>query len=303
NMLQKCIQNYEFLHHKLLRIVTILILLLQMFVIDYQLVHYKKTGTYWCMLLPDSIYFIMFIIHLVLSYKKIFHSVESPRQKRKPTFPLGPLTWVVYALVLSSKLIIIFTSFATQMEDEDGIESANTLRAMFGLTAVVFFLLLISYLHESIPQSLKTFIYTVGATVPIDLLDTMDIMELLYEEEEERNISEGMVIMILVIIVGNLLVPMFPCTIVYVQEFESKHIFSNLMIAQKVIQIMVINLLFMSIRLILWQEFGRGFSAFIIKNVLVMGILSYDLFRICKEKKEQESKEKAVRYKRDEVHM
>lgn len=254
--------------------------------------------------MPDSVYLVLFIIHTVFSYRKHFDSHELPNQERKWSFPFGPLTWVIYALVLSSKLVVVFTSFATEMEDVNGINSSNTLRAMFGLTAVVFFLLLLSYLHDTTPKSLKTFIYTVGATVPIDLLDTMDIMELLYEEEETRKISEGMVYMILVIIVGNLMIPMFPCTIVYIHEFGSKRMFVHLMVAQKVIQILVINLLFMSIRLILWQEFGQGFSAFIIKNILVMGILSYDLFRICREKQEDEARaEPVVNYKEGEVHM
>ncbi|XP_014787797.1 uncharacterized protein LOC106881800 [Octopus bimaculoides] len=303
-LLQRFIKNYQFLHHKLLRIFIVLLLLVQMFVVNYQLVHYEETQTYWCMLIPDSVYLVLFIVHIFFSYKKHFQGYELPNPERKQTFPFGPLTWVVYALVLSSKLIVVFTSFATEMEDENGINSANTLRAMFGLTAVVFFLLLMSYLHDTTPTSLKTFIYTVGATVPIDLLDTMDIMELLYEEEETRKISEGMVYMILVIIVGNLMIPMFPCTILYIQEFKSKRIFVHLMIAQKVIQIVVINLLFMSIRLILWQEFGQGFSAFIVKNILVMGILSYDLFRICREKAEDEQREEpVVNYKEGEVHM
>ncbi|XP_029634725.1 uncharacterized protein LOC115210331 [Octopus sinensis] len=303
-LIQRIIKNYEYLHHRLLRISIILNLLVQMLVVNYQLVYYKETPTYWCLLIADSIYLALFIVHIHFTYKKHFEGYELPNHEFKQNFPFGPLTWVIYAMVLSSKLIVVFTSFAAEMEDETGIYSANALRAMFGLTAVVFFLLLMSHVHHTTPDRLKTFIYTVGATVPIDLLDTMDIMELLYEEEKTRRISEGMVYMILVIIVVNLMIPMFPCTILYIQEFGSKHIFVHLMIAQKVVQIFIINLLFMSIRLILWQQFGEGFSAFIIKNILVMGILSYDLFRICKEKAEDEQREEpVVNYKEGEVHM
>ena len=273
---------YDYMHHFLSRLSIMVLLIAQICIINNILAYYKGSDKWWTLLITDSVYFVFFLIHISSTYRIFVVNYKSSIDQSKLRFPWGPLAWVIYSVVLCSKIIIIFTSFAPRME-EGTIVGPNTLRAMIGMTAIIFFLLLMSHMHKDIHPELRIFIYSIGATVPIDLLDTMDIMELLYDAEEKRMITDDMLNMILFIIVVNLLIPVFPLSVLHIPDIHKKHIFTQLMIIQKVIQIIIINLLFMTVRLILWQHFGKGFSTFIIKNVLMIGILSYDIFGICKE--------------------
>lgn len=296
-------QKYGYVHHFVSRVVVMLLLLFQIFIINHILAYYNGSDKWWSLLVTDTVYFVLFLIHLSSTYRILVINSHDKASQPKMRFPWGPLAWVIYSVVLCSKLIIIFTTFAPRMED-GAIVGANTLRAMVGLTAVVFFLLLMSHLHKSINPVLRMFIFGIGATVPIDLLDTMDIMELLYDAEENRMINSSMLDMILFIIVINLLIPVFPLSVVHIPEIHKKKMFGGLMITQKVIQIIVINCLFMAVRLILWQHFGKTFSTFIVKNVLMIGILSYDIVSIIHETKENMKEEPPnIVFEKGEVYI
>lgn len=302
-MKKKLLQAYEYMHHLVSRFSIMVLLIVQICIINNILAYYKGSDKWWSLLITDGIYFVFFLIHVSSTYRILVLNYKSCNDQPKVRFPWGPLAWVVYSVVLCSKVIVIFTSFAPQMEDGT-IVGPNTLRAMIGVTAVIFFLLLMSHMYKDINPSLRMFIYSIGATVPIDLLDTMDIMELLYDAEEKRMITDSMLHMILFIIVVNLLIPVFPLSVLHIPDIQNKHMFTQLMITQKVIQIVVINFLFMTVRLILWQHFGKGFSTFIVKNVLMIAILTYDIFGICKEEHEsRKEKEPKIAFEKGEVYI
>ena len=215
--------------------------------------------------------------------------------KSKIYFPWGPLAWFIYGTVTSAKIIVIFTSANYGQKWETGTaRSKSGMQMAIGLTSIIFFLLLMSTIHHSVESKMKRFIHEVCATVTIDLLDTMDLLEIMYVEEEKHLHWNGnreiIVKLVLGIVVINLLIPVFPCIIVFLGWTHDRHRFRYLVLVQKVTQIVLVNLFFMSIRLALWSIFHESFSAFVIKNILMVGILTSDIFSVYMEA-HQEKKE------------
>lgn len=214
--------------------------------------------------------------------------------------PWGPIAWFTYGSVTASKVIVAFHSNSYMMEwERNTIRGPSALQLAVGLAAVIYFLMLISNIHQSVDRKMKNFIHEVGATVPIDILDTMDLMELLYEVEDRRVVHEGIIKLILTIVVVNLIVPTFPCAIVYRGRTFGSTIFKRLVFAQKIVQIIMVNLLFVCVRAVLCALYGKKFSAFIIKNILVIVILLSDIFSVYKESREEKNVKKRSEKERD----
>lgn len=312
---KKCLHLCEYVNHFTSRFLCLVLVLAQVHYLDYLLVFYSQSPYWWFILIPDWIAIFLFFAHFTKSYR---HFARTPkthdaflglRSKSDPLscrdghdksyFPWWPLAWLIYSITISIKIIVLFTMTPEESIEQweaKTIQGATGMQTAVGMTSVIFFLMLISNIHRSVSGKMKSFIHEVGATVTIDLLDTMDLLELLYEEEEKHTRWGGdeeiVFRLVLAIVVINMLVPVFPCAIIHRGRTHTSHMFRRLVLTQKVLQIVLVNLLFMSVRLILWSMYGEKFSAFIIKNVLMVGILSTDIFNVYMEAHEEKRREK-----------
>ena len=315
---KKCLHLCEHVNHFSSRFLCLILILAQVHYLDYLLVFYSQTPYWWFILIPDWIAIFLFFAHFAKSYRHFarspkvheiawgFNSKNDPLPCReghdKTYFPWWPLAWLVYSITISLKIIVLFTMTPEESIEQweaQTIQGATGMQTAVGITSVIFFLMLVSNIHRSVNGKMKSFIHEVGATVTIDLLDTMDLLELLYEEEEKQaqwgGHEEIIFRLVLTIVVINMLVPVFPCAIIHRGRTHTSQMFRRLVLIQKVLQIVLVNLLFMSVRLVLWSMFSEKFSAFIIKNVLMVGILSTDIFNVYMEAHEEKRKEKHQR--------
>eukprot|EP00106_Octopus_bimaculoides_P017933 XP_014785375.1 PREDICTED: uncharacterized protein LOC106880078 isoform X1 [Octopus bimaculoides] len=305
NSKKKWLYRCECLHHYFSRIFCLVVLIGQNHYIDYLLVYYQKISFWWIIFIPDWFVIILFIVYYVQTYSQFVTNIDirkhwsndsaSNEDKTRKTnhLPWGPIAWFVYGSVTASKVIVAFHSKSYMMEwERNTIRGPSGMQLAVGLAALIYFLMLISNIHQTVDRKMKNFIHEVGATVPIDILDTMDLMELLYEVEDRRIIHEGIIKLILTIVVVNLIVPTFPCAIVYRGRTHGSNIFKRLVFAQKIVQIIMVNLLFVCVRAVLCALYGQKFSAFIIKNILVIVILLSDIFSVYKESREEKKGKK-----------
>ncbi|CAI9715824.1 Hypothetical predicted protein [Octopus vulgaris] len=228
NSKKKWLYRCECLHHYFSRIFCLVLLIGQNHYIDYLLVYYQKISFWWIIFVPDWFVIILFIVYYVQTYSQFVTNIDirkhwpsdsaSNEDKTRKTnhLPWGPIAWFVYGSVTAAKVIVAFHSKSYMMEwERNTIRGPSGFQLAVGLAALIYFLMLISNIHQTVDRKMKNFIHEVGATVPIDILDTMDLMELLYEVEDRRVIHEGIIKLILTIVVVNLIVPTFPCAIVY----------------------------------------------------------------------------------------
>lgn len=311
---KKCIHLCEHVNHYASRVLCMILIIMQVHYLDYLLVFYSQSSYWWFILIPDWVAIFLFLIYFIKSYKHFarapktyetylgFQTTPDPIRCReghdKTYFPWWPLAWLLYSITISLKIIVLFTMTpeeSIEQWEEQTLQGATGMQTAVGITSVIFFLMLVSNIHRSVNQKMKSFIHEVGATVTIDLLDTMDLLELLYEEEEKSDRWGGNEVIIfrlvLIIVVINMLVPVFPCVIIHRGRTHTSHMFRRLVLIQKVLQIVLVNILFMCVRLVLWSMFSEKFSAFIIKNILMVGILSADIFNVYMEMHEEKHRE------------
>ncbi|GAB1598206.1 uncharacterized protein LOC115215557 isoform X1 [Argonauta hians] len=305
---KKSSNRCESFHHYFSRIFCLILLIGQNHYINYLLVYYQKISFWWIIFVPDWLVIILFMVYYAQTYSVFTTKINIMKQctnestsrevnmKQTSNLPWGPIAWFLYGSITASKVILAFHSKSYMMEwEKNTMRSANGLQLAIGLASLIYFLMLISQIHRTVDRKMKNFIHEVGATVPIDILDTMDLTELLYEVEDRRIIQEDIIKLILTIVVVNLIVPTFPCIVVYRGRTYGSKMFKRLVFAQKIIQITMVNLLVVGVRTLLCAFYGQKFSPFIIKNILVIIILLADIFSVYRESRE----EKKIQKKRE----
>ncbi|XP_033732603.1 uncharacterized protein LOC117322015 [Pecten maximus] len=277
-MANLCIKCCRTVKHLPTRLVCVLVLLLQAAALDYYLVTYKNLNwAGWAA--ADIVVLILLAISFYFGYR--FHSREKSGKNDNEDLEIhtrvGVVTWFVYASVLCFKVAYAFKDFSHKL-DEDSFFGENTLKTTVALAGIVF-LILLTTLHDAKPGShRRKYIDELTGTVIFDILDCVDSMEILFDEEARANILPSLDDTIIGIACVNFLLPTIPLITLAKTNFGHKKLSEKMVILHKVLLAFIVNLPLLITRMIVWHGMSHGISIFSLKNIIVIGMVSYDLY-------------------------
>ena len=178
------------------------------------------------------------------------------------------IVWLSYTLCALTPMVgWIFGSIVIENKlDSDDAFGPNSLKAILCITPVLMLLLLQSTYDPSDSSDFHDLLKELSFTVTLDLFDGIEMLEVILEEDENRDgIPKGMEIAILVFVCGFfLLSPLELLQYKYKEGGDFK--IRKIPFCIKCTFQALVNLAFLILRLISWFKYGPNAPIFIAKN-------------------------------------
>ena len=189
--------------------------------------------------------------------------------------PLTYLAWFVYALVLDVKVVVIFTTFSTDL-DENVFFGPNTLKTSLAIAGLVF-LTFIATQHDLKTGQRRNQLVSLTAAVVFDHLDSVDILDNLFDKEARTEFPAGLATTIIVICCLNLLLPTLPMFTLVKTRFGLRRLPEKYELMHKFAIGYLVNLPLFVTRMITWHGLSSGISIFLLKNVMAIGVVTFEI--------------------------
>lgn len=124
-----------------------------------------------------------------------------------------------------------------------------------------------------------------------DLLDTADILDILFDEGEREMISQSLESFVLCVTTLNLLLPAVPLLTLSKTEYGHRRLRRRMVYFHRVMMILLVNVPNLLVRMILWHGFSVGISPFTLKNILLIALTLYEFYEHKLEKYESHQRE------------
>ncbi|XP_045164167.2 uncharacterized protein LOC123528478 [Mercenaria mercenaria] len=288
-MANVCLKMCNSMYQIPTRILCLVLLLLQGVVLDYYLVKHKNK--YWASwIVADIAVIVVFVTAFIISYRHL-QVAKDAVVKNTPVqtgaLPLGYLAWFVYSGFLATRVAIIFKDFAFQLKEEDFF-GPNTLKINISLAAFVFMLLLLCHHDAEVDSERKHVIVELTGTVVFDVLDSVDVLDILFDKEAIEDFTAHMDTAIIVIACINLVLPTLPLMTLSRMHYGHRRAPREISMLHKLLLVFLVNLPLLIIRLLLWHLLSKDISIFPMKNVVVIFLVFHDLYEKRREELDRE---------------
>ena len=189
--------------------------------------------------------------------------------------PLTFVAWLVYATVLDIKVGVIFASFSTNL-DEDYFFGPNTCKTSIALAGLVFITFLNTQ-HDARHGDRRALILTLTATVLVDILDGVDNLDNLFEKDIRDTFPPGLDDAMIAICCINFLLPTIPLLTLSLTRFGLHPLPEKLETLHKLGVAYLVNLPLLITRMITWHGLAQGISIFTLKNIIVLGVVTFEV--------------------------
>ncbi|XP_046544493.1 transmembrane protein 121B-like [Haliotis rubra] len=256
------------------RIFCILLLLAQGGILDYFLAKHQTQAS-WAWIAFDLVNVGLFIASFVISRRHL--ALQKVKDEQNTAVTLGWLAWLVYSVSLVARMAIAFNKFSFKLS-EDSFFGPNTLKTSLALASCVFVLLLTSH-HDAAPASeRRRYIEDLTGTVVFDVLDTVDVLEVMFDKSSRDMLLPGLQQSILLVAGLNLIIPTVPLITLNLTNFGYKKMPKRLVALHKLLVVLVVNVPNLIVRLVLWHGFSVGISPFMLKNLILISIVLYEFY-------------------------
>lgn len=225
----------------------------------------------------DTVVVVLFIISFIMatnvihSEKKITHLTYSDSRHQ----PLTYVAWLIYAVILDIKVCVLFSTFSTHL-DEDFFFGPNTCKTTLAMAGLVFITFLNTQ-HDVRDGNRKALILTLTATVLIDLLDGVEYMDNLFEKDVRDTFSPYLDDAMIAVCCINFLLPTIPLLTLSLTRFGLNPLPEKLELLHKISLAYLVNLPLFTTRMITWHGFSQGISIFTLKNIVMMGVITFEV--------------------------
>jgi len=176
------------------------------------------------------------------------------------------ILWIVYSLCLIPRLVIIYRKDASTLLEER-ILGPNFCKVATACTPLIF-MLLVYALHDA--KQIVSRKYYLGAmigSITLDLFDSIDLLEFLYEKEDQRFPRE-ILDCTLAFACINLLLPTLALTELRLNRFNGQVESLPFKVVYECCYVFLVNVPNLLLRSILWHSYNADVSVLIMKNVM-----------------------------------
>lgn len=278
-MVNTCANCCNAIYQIPVRVLCFILVIAQGGILDYYLVTHKTIYWYgW--VAADVAVGMVFVMTFLISFRhlRVVHeSKDSLCPVQAGSLPLGYFAWFVYSVFLGVRVFIIYRDFAWELK-EDISFGPNALKITVSATGFVYVLLLLTH-HDAIPcTSRRYYIEELSGTVLIDVLDSVDVLNIFFNKSNVDDLPKGVDLAILVIASVNFIVPVLPLMTLSRFHFGHKPLIHWLGVAHKLCLVFLVNLPLFIIRMLLWHVLNQDISIFPMKNIVMIFLVFHDLF-------------------------
>ena len=288
----ECLLNLEVVG----KVLCFILLILQGAILDYYLYEhheYKSLGFIATDVVVLAIWIgVMFMAKrklLTEKWRKVRRGKEKTDGKHRPVEVKNDgadeiafvfIAWLAYvAITLVPEIAVIFKRFADQLGDAR-VFGQNFLKVALCITPMLF-LLLVNSLHDAKRYSKRRiYIDKLSAGVTLDLLDSIDILEILFIDDVELKLPVALENAIIAFACINFFLPtlaLLELSAIVKGEVRS----ATFQILYSISYIFLVNVPLGVIRIILWTKFNQDVSVFIGKNIIASAIYIFDIYATC----------------------
>ena len=262
--------------------------LLQMAVLDYYLIHHLGIS-HLTWLAFDAINITLLVISIHQARSAIIQDKKQGSDtSRIASGSMGWVAWFFMSVSVAAKSVVIFHFFSDDLDESSGtFFGPNTLKTTIALGSCTFLLLLITQHDAPAGSDGRRYIEELTGTVVFDILDTVDILEVLFDSDDRSNLWDGLEEFILAVAVLNLVLPTVPLFTLAKSKFGQKKLSVKLVHGHRILLVLVVNIPNLLIRFLLWHGLSTGISPFTLKNILAISLTFYDIFEQNKEEMEE----------------
>ena len=254
----------------LARIFAVTLLILQGVILDYYLIFEEGSSASFAWIGTDAVVLASWVFTMWMSHRK---SQSATAKAKKDELKFAYLAWIVYAIHLVPQVATLFKLKASLLE-ERFIFGPNMLKMNLCLTPMLFLFLIYAHHDAKSHSRRKYYLEKMTAAVTLDLFDSVEMLEYLFEKDE---ITVELENAILAFSCMNIFLPTFALFELKYNKFHESGEISP--ISFKFIYIcsfmFFVNVPFLVLRLILWHAYHLDISVLLAKNALgiVMGII------------------------------
>ena len=249
------------------RIIALVLLTIQVALLDYFLV--KHQNAKWLAWVVTGVFVLavwtMAMLSSTIPMCDLFRGwlVKNPKGN---DFTATYVAWLVYAVHLIPQVATIFKMFADQL-DKDSFLNPNFLKLTLSITPMLFVCLVHSHHKTRESFARKTYVQILVSSVTLDLFDSVEILEYLFDKEF---ISSSVEIAIIVFSCINFCLPVLALYELKTNKFRETGQVPA--ISFKLLYVLsflcFVNIPFLVIRAYLWHTFKLDVSILIAKNIL-----------------------------------
>ncbi|XP_052819409.1 uncharacterized protein LOC128245324 [Mya arenaria] len=285
------------LHHWPTRTLCLFLILIQAASLNWYLMD-NLSFTWAAVYAADAVVITLFIASFFMATSNIHHEKHSndPPFASASHLPLSYISWFAYAVLLDIKVVMVFTKFSTDL-DEDSFFGPNTMKTSLALAGLVFLTFLPTQ-HDATAGHRRQIITTLTATVIFDILDGVDNLENLFDKDVRDSYPPGLDDAIIGICCVNFLLPTVPLFTLAKTRFGLTKLPERLEILHKVAIAYLVNLPLFITRMVTWHGLSAGISIFLLKNVIAIGVVTFDLVEhFCCKAPKRDSDNELDRYR------
>lgn len=270
------------LRNLLPRIVSLFLLVLQAALLDYFLVTHHSLK--WLSWLTTDVFIIivwtMAMLGSTIPICSLFRGwlVKNPKGN---DFTATYIAWLAYAVHFIPQVATIFNTFAHELDREEFF-NPNFLKLTLSITPMLFVCLVYSHHKSRESFARKTFVQILVSSITLDLFDSVEMLEYLFDKEF---ISHPVEILIIVFSCINFCLPVFALYELKNNEFRETGQVPA--VSFKLLYVLsflcFVNIPFLVIRTYLWHAFNLDVSILFAKNILGIYFGLADIYEYCSE--------------------
>ena len=247
----------------------IVVIIFQGFLLNKYLTLSENNEKWWAWYIADAIVvgvwtFILFYLHKKFKQKFLDEVDGEDPTKFPDEIKYAFIAWIIYVSLLLPRIVIIFRKNPPILNEKDFF-GPNFLKVSLACTPLVFLLMIFGYHNGKADPDRKIYISSLASSVTLDLFDSMDLLELLFEP---KGVPNSFLMSTLVFACINLFLPTMALYELFVNKFSGRVPGFSFKIAYVCAYIFLVNLPNLILRSFLWHSHDADVSVLIMKNVM-----------------------------------
>ncbi|XP_066928589.1 transmembrane protein 121B-like [Clytia hemisphaerica] len=208
------------------------------------------------------------------------------------------IVWIVYALCLVPRLIILYRRDVSNLLEKN-ILGPNFCKIATSCTPLIFMLLVYALHDAKQVATRKYFLASMVGSVTLDLFDSIDLLEFLFEKEDQRLYPRPILDATLAFACINIFLPSLALMEIKVNRFDGQVGSLPFKIFYEGCFVFLVNIPNLLIRSILWHQYNADVSVLIMKNVMCICLGLGEIIRYFTEERPKQCPKCGLWYERE----
>lgn len=242
--------------------------------LDYIFVYYLKEKLWLLWIIADVAVLAVMIWLLVIAIKYNRRCMKE-RCTDDANVKFAFVAWLVYSLVISAKIAVMFRTFHTELKSEE-IFGPTSLKIILALSAVIFLFLVLSHHYTQLNSPRQMYLSYLASSVTLDVIDSVLFLQLLIDPQVKDSVNGNypLKISILFFACFNFILPTFALFKLRYRKGLPRWVPLPYEKLYTLFYFLTVNVPYLVIRGYVWQKDRNDVSIFIVKNC-VMVILAF----------------------------